>query len=145
MLLCSIVPRAIIGYNYVFTATYDVQSAAADTTKGTDNGFTFTGEFIESTTAQGCFIVLESEYGNPDVFRALLLPDDSSTYVQSIIDNILSSTYHVFVYDLEEDGLPSSHPAVEQSTTVTVLGNGECLLICLHFTIHYNFYCRSLR
>ncbi|CAI8024257.1 hypothetical protein GBAR_LOCUS14105 [Geodia barretti] len=66
--------------------TYDVQSAAADTTKGTDNGFTFTGEFIESTTAQGCFIVLESEYGNPDVFRALLLPDDSSTYVpQSIM------------------------------------------------------------
>ncbi|CAI7992172.1 hypothetical protein GBAR_LOCUS937, partial [Geodia barretti] len=104
--------------------TYDVQSAAADTTKGTNNEITFTGEFIESTTAKGCFLVLQCEYGNPDVLRALLLPDDSSTYVQSIIDNILSSTYHVFVYDLEEDELPNSHPAVEQSTTVTVLGNG---------------------
>ncbi|CAI8001360.1 hypothetical protein GBAR_LOCUS3172, partial [Geodia barretti] len=102
--------------------TYDVQSAAAS--NGTNNKINLTGEFIESTTAQGCFIVLKSEYRNPDVFRALLLPDDSSTYIQSTIHDILSSTYHVLVYDLEEDGLPNSHPAVEQTTNVTVLGNG---------------------
>ena len=58
-MLLSIVPRAMIGYNYVSTATYDVQSAAADTTKGTNNEITFTGEFIENTMAKGCFIVLE--------------------------------------------------------------------------------------
>ncbi|CAI8047490.1 hypothetical protein GBAR_LOCUS26247, partial [Geodia barretti] len=69
----------------IFTTTNDVQSAAAATTKGTNNEITFTGEFIESTTAQGCFVVLECEYGNPDVFRALLLPDDSSTSVQNHI------------------------------------------------------------
>ena len=135
----------MIEYNYVCTATNDVQSAAAATTKGTNNKINLTGEFIENTTAQGCFVVLQCEYGNPDVFRALLLPDDFSTSVKSTILNILSSTYHMLVYDLEEDGLPSSHPAVEQITTVTVLGNGECVLISLHFTIHYNFYCRSLR
>ncbi|CAI8043109.1 hypothetical protein GBAR_LOCUS23920 [Geodia barretti] len=104
--------------------TYDVQSAAADTTKGTNNEIKLNGEFIKDTTALGCFVVLQCEYGNPDVFIALLLPDDSSTYVQSTIHDILSSTYHMFVYDLEEDGLPNSHPAVEQNTTVTVVGNG---------------------
>ncbi|CAI8006821.1 hypothetical protein GBAR_LOCUS4919, partial [Geodia barretti] len=103
--------------------TYDVQSAAADTTKSTSNEITLNGEFIESTTAQGFFVVLECECGNSDVFRALLLPDDSSTYVQSTIRNISSSRYNMFVYDLEEDGRPNSHPSVEQSTTVTVLGN----------------------
>ncbi|CAI8046215.1 hypothetical protein GBAR_LOCUS25541 [Geodia barretti] len=81
-----------------------------------------TAEFIESTTAQGCFIVLQCEYGNPDVFRALLLPDDSSTSVQSTIHDVVSSTYNMFVYDLEEDELPNSHPAVEQNTTVTFMG-----------------------
>ncbi|CAI8055839.1 hypothetical protein GBAR_LOCUS30451 [Geodia barretti] len=104
--------------------TYDVQSAAADTTKGTNNEIKLTGEFIENTTAQGCFIVLQCEYGSPDVFRALLLPDDSSTSVESIIENVISSTYNMFVYDLEDDGLPSTHPAIEQDTTVIVVGNG---------------------
>ena len=131
IMLLSIVPRAMIGYNYVFTATYDVQSAAADTTKG-NNEITLTGEFIENTTAEGCFVVLQCEYRNPDVFRALLLPNNSSTYVKSTIHDVVSSTYHTLVYDLEEDGLPNSHPAVEQNTTVTVTGNGECLLISVH-------------
>jgi hypothetical protein len=124
IMLLSIVPRAMIGYNYVSTATYDVQSAAADTTKGTNNKIKLTGEFIENTTAQGCFVVLQCEYRNPDVFRALLLPDDFSTSVQSTIHDVISSTYNMLVYDLEEDGLPNSHPAVEQNTTVTVMGNG---------------------
>ena len=134
------------GLHILITATNDVQSAAADTTNGTNNEFTFTGEFIESTTAQGCFVVLECEYGNPDVFRALLLPDEISISVKSTILNILSSKYNMFVYDLEEDGRPNSHPAVEQSTTITVVGNGECLLICVHLALipHSNFYCRSL-
>ena len=136
----------MIGYNYVFIATNDVQSAAADTTKSTNNEINLNGEFIENTTAQGCFVVLECEYRNPDVFRALLLPDDSSTSVQSTIHNILSSTYNMLVYDLEEDGRPNSHPAVEQNTTVNVTGSGECLLISVHLAIilHSNFYCRSL-
>jgi hypothetical protein len=124
IMLLSIVPRAMIGYNYVSTATYDVQSAAADTTKGTNNKIKLTGEFIENTTAQGCFVVLQCEYRNPDVFRALLLPDDFSTSVQSTIHDVISSTYNMLVYDLEEDGLPNSHPAVEQNTTVTVARNG---------------------
>ncbi|CAI8038558.1 hypothetical protein GBAR_LOCUS21502 [Geodia barretti] len=104
--------------------TYDVQSAAANTTKGTNNKINLTGEFIKDTTAQGCFVVLQCEYGNPDVFRVVLLPDDSSTSVESTIHDILSSTYNMLVYDLEEDELRSRHPAVEQSTNVTVMGNG---------------------
>ena len=138
---CLLLPRAMIEYNYVFTATNDVQSAAAS--NGTNNKINLTGEFIESTTAQGCIVVLECEYGSPDVFRALLLPDEISTSVESTIHDVVSSTYHVLVYDLEEDGLPNSHHAVEQNTNVTVLGNGECLLISVHFNIHSISYFRS--
>ncbi|CAI8038559.1 hypothetical protein GBAR_LOCUS21502 [Geodia barretti] len=125
------IPSAnVTNTSYTFTpgsatpSTYDVQSAAANTTKGTNNKINLTGEFIKDTTAQGCFVVLQCEYGNPDVFRVVLLPDDSSTSVESTIHDILSSTYNMLVYDLEEDELRSRHPAVEQSTNVTVMGNG---------------------
>ena len=84
-----------------------------------------TEEFIKNTTARGCFIVLECDYGSPDVFRALLRPDSFSTSVESIITNIPPLTYHLLVYDLEEDGLPNRIPAVEQSSSVTVEGEGE--------------------
>ena len=97
------------------------------------------GEFIKNTTAKGCFIVLQCDYGSPDLFRALLLPDTFSTFVESIITNIPPSTYHMLVYDLEEDGLPNSIPAVEQNNNkIDVEGEGECLLV---YYILYMYMC----
>ena len=83
-----------------------------------------TAKFIEGTKAKGCFAVFQCEYGSPDVFRALLLPN-----LNSVIIDVPASTYSMLVYDLEEDGLPNTKPAVEQSRTVTVEGGGKCLLI----------------
>ena len=83
-----------------------------------------TGKFIEETRAKGCFVVLQCQYGSPDVFIALLLPKDFSGSVESTIDGVPASTYSVLVYDLEEDGLPNTKPAVEQSKTFTVIGKG---------------------
>ena len=106
--------------------TYDVQSAAGSTNDASNN-ITMTGEFIKNTTAKGCFVVLQCEDTLPDVFRVLLLPDTFNDSVNSTITNIPPSTYHLLVYDLEEDGLPNRNPAVEQSSDITV-EKGECLL-----------------
>ena len=103
----------------LITATNDVQSADAST-NGTNNMILVTGKFIEETRAKGCFVVLQCEYGSPDVFRALLLPNNFSGSVENTIDGVPASTYTMLVYDLEEDGLPNTKPAVEQSRNVTV-------------------------
>ena len=108
-------------------ATNDVQSAAAST-NGTNNMILITAKFIEHTTAKGCFVVLQCQYGSPDVFRALLLPNNFSGSVENTIDGVPASTYSMLVYDLEEDGLPNTKPAVEQSRTVTVEGEGKYVL-----------------
>ena len=129
--LCCTCALRVVNYDQCssfIVATHDVQSAVGSTT-GASNEITVTGEFIQNTTASGCFIVLQSESGSPDVFRALLLPANFKTSVESIITNIPPSTYHMLVYDLEEDGLPNSTPAVEQNNSVTVEGEGECLLV----------------
>ena len=73
--------------------------------------------------------MLQCEYGSPDVFRALLLPDNFNNSVYSVIDDIPPSTYGLFVYDLEKDGLPNNIPAVKQNNSVTVKGEGKYLLI----------------
>ena len=128
--------------NVHLSATHDVQSAVGSTNGGS-NEITVTGEFIQNTTAKGCFVVLQSEYGSLDVFRALMLPDDS-TSVAGIITNISSSTYHMLVYDLEEDGLPNRIPAVEQNNSVTVEGEGECLLVYYTYMWLLSIFCYRL-
>ena len=90
---------------YYHAATNDVQGAnVVANGPGTIN---VTGEFIASTTAKGCFIVFQCEEGFPDVFRALLLPDNPSTTVNSTINNVPPSNYTFIIYDLEEDALPN--------------------------------------
>ena len=99
------------------TATFDIQSATVNIA-GVD-AILVTVEFITSTTAGGYFMVLESEDGSPDEFRALLRTDSSTTLVTTI-DNVPPSTYTPLFYDLEQDGLPNMNLAYEQSTIVTV-------------------------
>ena len=83
-----------------------------------------TGEFIANTTAKGCFIVLQSEEGSPDVFRALLLPDNPSTTVNSTINNVPPSKYTLFVYDLEEDALPNESQAYRDQNNIVIVEDG---------------------
>ena len=108
-------------------ATYDVQRARAVATGS--NEISVTGEFVSNSAAKGVFIVLKPVDGSsPDVFRAVLRPE-SGMILTDVIENIPPSTYLAFFYDLEEDGLPNSSPAFEQSNTVTVEGEGESFFI----------------
>ena len=75
--------------------------------------------------ARGFLILLHSDEGTSDVFRVLLLPDNTCNSVHRTIDNVPASTYSVALYDLEEDGLPSRRLAFEISDSVTVQGEGE--------------------
>ena len=105
---------------YLFpAATNDVQRAMA--VASGPGEIRVDGKFIEDATAEGCFIVLQSEERAPDVFIALPLPDDAGADVSSTINNIPPSTYTMLVYDLEQDGLPNTHLAFKnESNTVTV-------------------------
>ena len=94
-------------------ATFDVQNA---TVNAAGNGIIVTVNFIANTTATGCFIVLQSEDGSPDEFRALLRPESETTLVATI-DNVPPSTYTALFYDLEQDGLPNRNVAYEGSQT----------------------------
>ena len=114
-------------------ATYDVQRARAVATGS--NEISVTGEFVSNSAAKGVFIVLQSVDGSSaDVFRAVLRPESGMT-LTDVIAAVPPSTYLPAFYDLKEDGLPNSSPAVEQSNTVTVEREGENYLF---FSFIYN-------
>ena len=109
---------------YLFpTATNDVQRAMA--VASGPGEIRVDGEFIEDTTAEGCFIVLQSEERAPDVFIALPLPDNAGATLSSTIDNIPPSTYTMLVYDLEQDGLPNTHLAFKDESNAVTVDDGK--------------------
>ena len=119
-------------------ATYDVQRARAVATGS--NEISVTGEFVSNSAAKGVFIVLQSVDGSsPDVFRAVLRPESGMT-LTDVIAAIPPSTYLLAFYDLEEDGLPNSSPAVEQSNTVIVEEEGENFLFFSFISMPLFFY-----
>ena len=91
------------------------------------NSINVTGEFITNSTARGCFLVLRSEDGSPDAFRALLRSQPDSA-LMGTIDDLVSSTYTLLVYDLEQSGLPNIHPAYEVNNNFTVNRTGKGLI-----------------
>ena len=61
------------------TATYGVQDVTAI---GNGSGITVRGEFISDTLATGCFVVIQSNAENLDIYRALLRGDSEQTVCQ---------------------------------------------------------------
>ena len=110
--MAVVMDKVLIFYS---SATYDVQNASL--TASGQNKMDVTVEYIGNTTAKGCFIVLQNSPVSPGVFVAV--PQS-----QSSIENIPASMYTVFFYDLEQDGIPSTSPAYEQ-TNITVSGKGK--------------------
>ena len=110
--------------NIYFSATYDVQYASL--TASGQNKMDMTVEFIESTTAKGCFIVLQNSPVSPDMFVAV-------PRSQTSIENIPASMYSVFVYDLEQDGMPNTSPAYEQNNYTAVSGEGKKTYLSQYF------------
>ena len=90
------------------TATYDVQSLSVEG-DGDDDGVRVSAEFISDSQAAGCLLVFEGpSTSSPDIFRALHRPQLEQGYTVALP----LSTYTVYGYDIEEDELPNSMPAV---------------------------------
>ena len=114
------------------TATYDIQDARV--MANGDNNIIVVVVLAKNTVAKGCFIVLKSVEGHPDVFMALFVVKDGNK-IKRTIANVLPSTYHPLLYDLEENGLPRKNPAYKEHDTLTVDGDGRVIVIVsiLHF------------
>ena len=100
-------------YNYnhiISTATFDIQDLLAVV----DNGdIIVTGELITNSHAKGCFIVLQGSHNTADIYQVLS---------RSVSGTIIapSSNYTVYGYDIEDNALPNSLPAVVIETIVNI-------------------------
>ena len=86
-----------------------------------------TVEYIENTTAKGCFIVLQNSPVSHDMFVAV--PQS-----QTSIENIPASMYSAFVYDLEQEGTPNTSPAYGQTNYIAVGGKSKKIFWSQYFT-----------
>ena len=88
-----------------------------------DGEISVTADLITDSLARGLFIVFQSDDddddGSPDEFRAVLREGEEDS-VSSTIPAPPPSTYSVLVYDLENDGLPNTHPALHLYDPVIV-------------------------
>ena len=101
------------------TATFDIQDARAE---GKGSQIAMTGEFINNSLAMGCFVVVQCNKSTPDQFQALLRKGSEESISEGI--NVHPSNYTVYVYDLEETGLPNPMPAVTPRNKIIIM-NGE--------------------
>ena len=108
------------------TATYDVQSLSV--VGDGDDGVRVRGEFISDSQAAGCLLVLVGPSTSADIFRALQRPHlEQGTTVR-----VPPSTYTVYGYDIEEDELPNTMPAVTLDRQ-TITSTGKLCIIAACF------------
>ena len=103
------------------TATFDVQSAVVESVY--DNMISLCLEFIEDSSAIGSFVVLGDHFSTEDTFVVLKWNVMDSTISQNI--SVSASTYTVYFYDLEDNALPNTHPAVSTFQVVSVNGQSK--------------------
>ena len=71
-------------------------------------------EFIEGTSAMGSFIIMQCQRTELDYYR----PMERNEGPNVISLRYRDSGYKVLVYDLEENGLPSTLPAITEGRIV---------------------------
>ena len=103
-------------------ATYDVQSLSVEEGRGGGGGgggggVLVRGELMSGSQAAGCLVVLQGPLTSPDIFRALQRTQSGDTVSTTI--PLPPSNYTVYGYDLEENGLPNTMPAVIQDTQIS--------------------------
>ena len=81
------------------------------------------GELMSGSQAAGCLVVLQGPLTSPDIFRALQRTQSGDTVSTTI--PLPPSNYTVYGYDLEENGLPNTMPAVILETEVTTFHTGS--------------------
>ena len=86
-----------------------------------DNGdIIVTGELITNSHAKGCFIVLQGNHNTADIYQVL-----SRNVYGTIIAP--SSNYTVYGYDIEDNALPNSLPAIVIETIVNTKNSKNML------------------
>ena len=77
-----------------------------------------TAEFMRGSHAAGCFLVLKGSPLFPDIFRVLHKSNSQESISTTL--SVPPSTYAVYGYDVEENALPNSTPAVELENEVSI-------------------------
>lgn len=80
-----------------------------------------TGTFINETRATGCFVAIQSSPFSPDTFFAIKR-DRNNQFVYDLVF-LPPASYNVYVYDLEENGLPHQNPI---GLPENIAVNGSC-------------------
>ena len=124
-----------LSISFVFTATYDVQSLSVEEERG--GGAKVKGEFVSGSRAAGCLVVLQGPPTFPDIFTALLRTQPQDIVSTTVL--VPPSTYTVYGYDVEENDLPYTMPAVvlENQTIINSGIDGNCLSQTTQFHLCY--------
>lgn len=95
---------------YFSAATFDVQSVIVE-----ENGsiIAVTGKFITDSYAKGCFIVVQFNGSIADGYYAIPRNGLEQT-CYGAITHMASSSYTLFAYDIEDNGLPNEIAAMIQ-------------------------------
>ena len=120
-------------YTYFSTATFDVQTVTVE-----DNGsmIAVTGRFITDSYAKGCFIAIQFNETIADDYYALPQNGLEQTQYKTIF-NVPSSTYTLFAYDIENDGLPNEMAAMIQEHNENVASHCKSVI---HVEIRIELY-----
>ena len=89
--------------------------------RGDDGVIVVEGELITDSRARGCFLVLQGNFSTADMFR--VLQRNGQRVFGSI--GVPLATYAVYGYDIEEDGLPNSTPALALSIDTVAHNNSK--------------------
>ena len=73
---------------------------------------------MRGSRATGCFLVLQGSSLLADIFRVLKKTNSQDKISTTL--NVPPSTYAVYGYDLEENALPNSMPAVVLENEVSI-------------------------
>ena len=98
-----------------YTASYDVQSLTVEEGGGGGGGgggVIVRGEFLSGSQAAGCLVVFQGPHTSPDIFRVLQRTQSHQDSFSTTVHLPYAYSYTVYGYDVEEDGLPNTMPAV---------------------------------
>ena len=118
-----------------FAATFDVQNPVVESVA--DNMINISLDFIEESSALGCFVVLEYHFSTEDTF-VVLKRNATDSISQNI--SVSASDYTVYIYDLEDNALPNTHPAVSTHQVVSVNGSSKFIVVAIAQS-SYHFLC----
>ena len=99
-----------------------------------DNMISIYLEFIDESSALGSFVVIEDHFGAEDTF-VVLKRNETDSIFQNI--SVSASNYTVYTYDLEENALPNTHPAVSTHQVVSVNGSSKFIVVAFTQSPHH--------